>query len=256
MELWAAAISDAGIKKDKNQDSVMLKIAQSSYGKIGLAVICDGMGGLSNGELASATMINAMGKWFATQFPAILPMPDRNQALYDSLWRVTADVDTKLRERSAAIGLQMGTTVSVLLLIDSEYYIFHVGDTRVYLNNGQSLYQLTKDHTYVQQEIDSGRMTTEEAEHSPKRSVLLQCVGAGVKMTPEFSKGQVLQNSLFLICSDGFRHVLSADELLWETNPYGFHSEQSMTDRLHSMVETVKNRKEEDNISAILIKVV
>lgn len=256
MELWTAAISDAGIRKSNNQDAVMLKVAQSAYGRIGLAAVCDGMGGLANGEFASAAMIDAIENWFAVRLPAILASLDREQVLYESLRSVAAEVDAKLRERGRETGLQMGTTVSILLLIAPHYYTFHVGDTRVYLNDGQCLYQLTKDHTYVQQEIDRGRMTAEEAEYSPKRSVLLQCVGAGVEMAPGFCKGQIQSNNLFLICSDGFRHVLSAEELLWETNPYGFHSEQAMTDRLHSMVQTVKARKEEDNISAILIKVV
>lgn len=254
MELWTAAITDAGIKRPSNQDAVMIKVVQSPYGRIALAVICDGMGGLSNGELASATMINFLDQWFQKDLSSALSDQNWEIAICESLRIVAENADIRLKEYSVEIGQQMGTTVCVLLIIDARYYIFHVGDTRVYLNNGWSFRQLTKDHTYVQQEIDKGRMTVQEAENSPHKSILSQCVGAGEKMIPDFNSGIIEKNSVFLICSDGFRHVLSFGELQKETTPQMILSEDVMNDKLDFLVETVKRRREQDNISAILIK--
>lgn len=254
MELWTAAITDKGIKKEKNQDALLIKVAQSPIGKVGMAVICDGMGGLSRGELASATLINAIDEWFVSKAHLVIAGINREHAIYESLKQVVETVDQKIKVYGNRERIQLGTTLCLLLIIDADYYIFYVGDTRTYINNG-NLIQVTKDHTLVQQEIDCGRMTEAEAEMSPNRSVLLQCVGAGMVLEPGYLKGTITGNDIFLMCSDGFRHVLSHEEIQRETQPTRFCSEQMMQESLCYMVETIKARNEEDNISAVMIKV-
>lgn len=254
MQFWSVAVSDVGTKKKVNQDTAMLKIAGSPYGRIGLAVVCDGVGGLKKGELASVTMLRDVENWFMETLPIALETSDWEQSVCESLLEMTGQTDKKLKSYMAETGEQLGTTISLLLIIDRQYYILNVGDTRVYLHDGEKLQQITRDHTWIQNEIDSGRLTEAEAENSPDRSVLLQCVGASDILHPDFMTGRVEEETVFLVCSDGFRHVLTKEELEKEVNPQSFVSERKMEDRLKNMVKTIKARKEEDNISAILIK--
>lgn len=254
MELLTAAISDAGRKKKVNQDAVMLKVARTEYGRIGLAVICDGMGGLQKGELASLTLLNEIEKWFWEVLPGSLSEGDRDKAIYDGLLAATGKADWKLKQYIAREGVQLGTTIGLLLIIENQYYVFHVGDTRVYLHNGETLVNLTKDHTLVQREIDDGRMTEEEAEASPDRSVLLQCVGASPNLEPDFFTDYMKRDTSFIVCSDGFRHMLTHGELWQRTAPEKLLSEREMEAELKDMVKAIKTRKEDDNISAVLIK--
>ncbi len=255
MEIHIAAVSDAGIKKKINQDAVLVKVASSFWGRIALAAVCDGMGGLSEGELASATMVHALEEWFTNSLPLLLEKENRAEAIEDSLTQVILHTDEKLKSYTERSGKELGTTVSALLVVDCEYYIVNVGDSRVYLHDGEKILQKTKDHTYVQQEIDAGRMTEEQAEQSPRRSVLLQCVGAAARPRPDFFTDRIYKQTIFLLCSDGFRHVLQKSELEKALNVKKLGTERHMQDVLHQLVKTIKKRKEEDNISAIILKV-
>ena len=149
----------------------------------------------------------------------------------------------------------MGTTIVALLMIKNEYFIMNVGDSRAYAISNQ-VYQLTKDQSLVQQQIDLGRVRPEDAERHPQRNVLLQCIGASEEVLPDFYRGTVLPGTLFLLCSDGFRHEISEQELFMQLNPSGLVNEEKMKERLVYLTELVKSRMEMDNISAVVMKTV
>ena len=149
----------------------------------------------------------------------------------------------------------MGTTVVALLLLRGKYFIINVGDSRAYLLTNK-LQQITKDQTFVQKEIDIGRMTIEQGMSDPRKSVLLQCVGASTVIEPDFYTGEVTRNSLFLLCSDGFRHTIAPDEIYEVMLPEQQHTEEQMLSNIKKLIELCKRRQEEDNISVILVKVV
>lgn len=95
--------------------------------------------------------------------------------------------------------IMLGTTVSAILMMNDSFYIVHVGDSRVYeLKEGLRI--LTKDQTFVAREIAAGRMTPEEAKVDPRRSVLLQCVGASATVKPDFLKGELRRNAVYFVC--------------------------------------------------------
>lgn len=255
MDFIATAYSDVGIKKATNQDSLSLQIADTEYGKVSLAVLCDGMGGLAKGELASATLIRRFSDWFSNEFPQMLYQSFDEQQLKNVWESMIFDVNRKLSEYSAQNHLTMGTTVVALLVVNNNYYVISVGDSRVYLLS-DNIYQLTKDQTFVQREIDLGRMTPEQAQFDSRRNVLLQCVGASQNIEPDFYSGTVNVNSLFLLCSDGFRHVITPAEIYNALNPMNMYSEEVMYENARYLVELNKNRQEEDNISVVLVKLV
>ena len=253
MRYLIAAHTDIGIKKKTNQDSYMIKEAQTKRGRVCLCVLCDGMGGLSSGELASATVIRAFEQWFETQFPVLLS--DFSFERLKEQWiHITEELNQRLAAHTAGTGHRMGTTLAGLLLMENHYYIINVGDSRVYALLDQ-VYQLTKDQSLVQQQIDLGRLSPEQAEIHPQRNVLLQCIGASDAVMPDFYEGAVHPGTLFLLCSDGFRHVVSEDEIYMQLAPDSLRDEQTMKERLVWLTELEKARMEVDNISSVTVKV-
>lgn len=186
--------SDRGIKKNTNQDSVLIKEASTDYGDVMLAVVCDGMGGLAKGEVASAALIKAFSMWFEVQFPELLYRRRtadgiNRMELENEINKLILDVNQRIADHGKISHIAMGTTAAVLLMAEGKYYTMNVGDSRVYKIDGQGMTQLTKDQTFVQKEIDAGRMTPDEARVHPQRNVLLQCVGASEVIIPEY-RGQ------------------------------------------------------------------
>lgn len=254
MKYKIAAHTDIGIGKDKNQDAVLLKVAQTDYGKIAFGAICDGMGGLKKGELASAAMIRMLSRWFEMKFPQLLYRGLCMDVLKESWNDLTVQANAKLRSYGQEKQFRMGTTMVLLLLAGRTYYICNVGDSRVYCIK-EKIDLLTKDQTLVQQEIDAGRLTCEEASQDQRRNILLQCIGASQVVKPDYYTGTVESESIFLLCSDGFRHVVREEEMFRHLDPRKLKSEQAMKKGLLYLTEVNKSRKETDNISSALIRV-
>jgi serine/threonine protein phosphatase PrpC len=254
LEFISTYHTDVGIKKSCNQDSLFLAEAQTAKGQVLLAVVCDGMGGLAQGEVVSATLIKAFQRWFREELPLLIAKgytPDGVKLSWEALIR---NCNERVAHYSAANHVSLGTTVVALLLIEGQYFITTVGDSRVY-EFTNALYQLTVDQTVVQREVELGLLTPEQAEQDSRRNVLLQCVGACAVVQPAFTSGAVTQQVLFMLCSDGFRHKITPAEL-WETlNPQVIGSEQQLHNNLVYLIDTNKYRREEDNISAIAVKV-
>lgn len=254
MEYIAAYHTDVGISKKTNQDSLAIKVVETKNDKVAFAIVCDGMGGLSKGELASKEVIMAFSDWFDNTL-----IDDINNGKFQDnrlveQWNEIIQIQNKrLAEYGEKNSLMLGTTVSAILLYKNDYYIVHVGDSRVYCMTDNVL-QLTKDQTFIAREIAAGRMTEEQAKTDPRRSVLLQCVGASQIVEPEFVKGQVLKNAVYMLCSDGFRHHITEQEMLEKIGPNVVNSEKDMEFGCRYLTETVKNRKETDNITVAVIK--
>lgn len=255
MGFLSAYYTDVGIKKSTNQDSLYLAQAQTLRGDVLLAVICDGMGGLAEGELASAELCKSFAKWFNIELPMLIKTDWSSETLRES-WEDLLDVaNRRLLDYSEVKHIQLGTTVAALLLLGDEYFIVSVGDTRIYLLSNL-LYQLTKDQTVVQREIDLGMLTEQEAETDPRRNVLLQCVGASNTIETEFLSGVVKPDCVFMLCSDGYRHEIKPQEFWEQLNPSELDSEQKMSERLILLTEMNKQRQEQDNITALTVRAI
>lgn len=253
MNFLTAFHTDVGIKKKTNQDTLLIHQAQTSAGNVLLAVLCDGMGGLAKGEVASACMIRAFSNWFHQDFPSMLSAGLQPEALRGSWEKLVSDVNQKITVYSMENGVSMGTTCVALLAVSGTYYIMNIGDSRIYLIS-DNVYQLTKDQTYVQREMDAGRMTYEQALRDPQRNVLLQCVGASATIEPDFFMGDVSINQCFMLCCDGFRHVIDPKEFYEYLNPGVSTDSGTMQRNLVYLTELNKQRRETDNITAALIR--
>lgn len=254
MEILTAMHTDVGIKKKTNQDSLLLKIADTSVGKVALAMICDGMGGLSQGEKASATVIEAFSNWFETELPFQLAKNDIRDIQYR--WdRLIKDLNQQIGQYAKNRNTQLGTTWTAVLLIDDRTMLIgHVGDTRVYRITDR-IELVTEDQTVVAREIKRGRLTPEQAKTDPRRHVLLQCIGASKTVQPDFYIGRPERGEVLMLCSDGFRHKISESEILAAFSPTQLLDEITMKQKAVELVELNKMRQETDNITVLLMKI-
>ncbi len=252
MRYIATADTDIGISKDTNQDSMLIKHASTDVGEVLLAVVCDGMGGLAKGELASATVIRAFSKWFDEELPFELENADMQ--VIGAKWSLLLkELNVQILEFSNANRIDgVGTTFSGILFIGNQYVIGHVGDTRIY-HISSSLSQLTTDQTFVAREISRGTMTLEQAKTDKRRNLLLQCIGASKVVEPQVVYGKA-EKGAYMLCSDGFRHEITEAEMYESLNPINLMNKDAMHNNAKYLIEQVKSRGEKDNISVLLIK--
>lgn len=250
MRFIATADTDIGNTKSTNQDSVLIEHANTPAGEILMAAICDGMGGLSKGEVASAAVVNALKEWFETVLPYELASPNL-EVIGRKLSSLLKEYNVKIK-RFGGEDEKLGTTCTAILFIGDAYLIVHVGDTRAYAISNR-LMQLTEDQTYIQREMKRGAMTKEQARVDPKRNMLLQCVGASPKVEPALYYGKTIPGA-YMLCSDGFRHEISEQEIYETLNPARLNNKETMHNNCRYLIDLVKARKERDNISVILVK--
>lgn len=257
MNYKVALHTDVGIQKETNQDSCSIKVATTNKGDILFALMCDGMGGLSKGEVASASIIRAFSNWFSNELPIHLAQKNPIEDIKQRWDRIIKEQNQIIAAYGRSLHLQLGSTLTALLILENGNYIIgHVGDSRAYRITDDSIAAITEDQTVVARDVQQGRITAEEAEVDPRRNVLLQCVGASRIVEPAFYYGTAIQNECYMLCSDGFRHVVSAQEIQAAFAPSKNTDENTMKENIVGLVELNKSRNETDNITALLVKIV
>ena len=191
--------SDVGIEKQINEDSLLIKCANTTKGRIILALVCDGMGGLSSGEIASATVIKFFSNWFDNDLQVFLK---DKQFTLKSLQNVINSVLKELNQRILSYGYQnrinLGTTATGIIILNNQYFIFHVGDTRIYQINNE-ITQITEDQTWINEVVKKNVISEEEANKDPRKNALLQCIGASKTVIPVFYYGETKPGDIYLI---------------------------------------------------------
>lgn len=253
MNFIVSATTDIGLTKSTNQDSYAVRVFNTKKGKITFAILCDGMGGLSKGEVASASLINAFCKWSETRLPYLCESEITDNDIRNDWTQIAVDYNEKIKAHARAAGTNMGTTLTAMLLTGNRYYIINVGDTRAYEISEQALV-LTKDQTVVAREVELGQLTPEQAENDPRRSVLLQCIGASDSVYPDFFFGTTKLNAVYMLCSDGFRHEITQDEICQYLNPVVMTDAEGMKRNMDALIEINKQRQERDNISVVTVR--
>lgn len=253
MNFIVSASTDIGLVKSTNQDSLSMRVVNTPQGRMVFAVLCDGMGGLSKGEVASASVIYAFDDWFYHQLPSLCNAPLEDFIIREQWNRLVTEQNNLIKTYGASQGVKLGTTVVAMLITENRYYILNVGDSRAY-EISDSLRQLTSDQTFVAREVALGNMTEEQAEKDERRSVLLQCVGASDEVYPDMFFGDTNQNAVYMLCSDGFRHEITPSEIYSGFNPGVLLDENSMKINAQKLIELNKARNERDNISVALIR--
>lgn len=229
-----AARSDRGLIRGNNQDSV--------YAGPRLLAVADGMGGHAAGDVASKVVIAAL-----EHLDDDAPSGDMLQALREAVFEGSEHLREVIRESPQLEG--MGTTLTAILFAGGRLALCHVGDSRAYLVRDGQLSQITHDDTFVQTLIDDGRITAEEANSHPQRSLLLRALN-GQEVEPDLSMREARAGDRYLLCSDGLSGVVSEETLasaLQDPDP------QSTADRL---IELALRSGGPDNITVIVADVV
>lgn len=255
MEFLSAFATDVGIKKKVNQDALLIKTATTNKGEVTFACVCDGMGGLEQGEIASSHVICALSDWFERNLPPILNEDNIEVRVKEELNEVLHDCNRKLNAYGNRNGIQLGTTCTAALFIEDSYYVIHVGDTRLY-EIMDTIQQITEDQTVLAREIALGRVSPQNAEHDTRGSILLQCIGASSVLQPEFFSRKTRKGVVYLLCTDGFRHKISEAELFNAFQPKYMTYEIIMEKQCQDLIELNKERMEKDNITVLLVKTI
>jgi protein phosphatase len=194
-----AARSDVGLVRSNNQDS--------GYAGSHLLVVADGMGGHAGGDVASSVAIGRLAR-----LDSETPASDIVATLEESVLEANQEILRRARDEPQLRGL--GTTITALLRAEGKFALAHIGDSRAYLLRGEETVQVTKDHTFVQRLLDEGRLTEEEAERHPQRSVLMRVLG-DVDADPELdlSLRSAHPGDRWMLCSDGLSGLDSLDTI-------------------------------------------
>ncbi|MFV0364017.1 MAG: PP2C family protein-serine/threonine phosphatase [Suipraeoptans sp.] len=209
MNYRISAATDIGIVKTTNQDSFNVKVFDTKIGKIVFAILCDGMGGLEKGEVASSTVVNAYMEWSYTRLPLLCEEGITDSAIRNEWSMIANDCNEKIKNYGNNLAIRLGTTLTAILVTDNRYYIINIGDTRVY-EVAAEMSILTRDQTVVAREVEEGILTEEEAKTDSRRSVLLQCVGASDNVYPDmyFGNAKKTLHFCFVVMALGMKFLM------------------------------------------------
>jgi serine/threonine protein phosphatase PrpC len=223
------ALSDLGLQREGNEDSGLVSS--------NLVAVADGMGGHAGGEVASTIAITALTS---------------TQINENSLLTITKEIDLAILNRSNAQPelAGMGTTLTALHLNKGSVELLHVGDSRCYAFTDGKLNQLSHDHTVMQELIDQGRITPEEAVNHPQRSLLTHALMGDSGIEPVIQIYPVKLGDQFLLCSDGLTAVLSDFEIAKIIKKY------SGQDLVENLVTETKAKGAPDNVTVIWAEIV
>ena len=211
----------------------------------GLFIVADGMGGHAAGEVASAMAVQIIAREFDGTAPDSAEAPERMARALKEANRAIFERTTRETDKQG-----MGTTASVLTMADGGYLIGQVGDSRIYLLRDGELRQVTKDHSYVQEQVDAGVLTPEQARYHPYSNVITRCVGASADVEPDIYSGDVQPGDLFLVASDGLTGMVDDRRL------HRLLSARAAPQRIvEALIAEANGRGGLDNITAIVVQV-
>ena len=254
MNFFQSLYTDIGIHRKSNQDSIGLFKASTDRGEVLFALVCDGMGGYENGELASRILIETFENWFKCEFPYfIYDVNFSYEELFKQWGRIIYDCNEKLVQYGMNHGISLGSTLTAVLFVENEYFMAHVGDSRALVITPDKVYQMTRDQSVVAEAVRRGEITPEQAKTDRRRNMLLECIGVTPEIHPLFYKGKYRERDTFLLCSDGFWHNLTDDELIRYLGGRQFNENRELHMRLNYLIELDKTRGEKDNLSAVAV---
>lgn len=244
MPLISAGLTDIGMKRKTNQDSICLYPQRAAF------ALADGMGGHSGGDIASGIC--------KAEFPSIIDDSIEKKNLNHVEYAIKQINEKIYAHASKNPELKgMGTTVTCVIINEGELTIGNVGDSRAYLYKNNSIYQLSKDHSLVQEKLNIGIYNREQANKDPQKNVLTRTVGFEPKVEVDTFKYTIAKNDLFLLCSDGLHGKVSDEDIRFIIENNLKESEvitQEVLDMTNqNLIDQANANGGQDNISVILV---
>ncbi len=244
MALLFAGLSDIGRTRKNNQDAIFIN------SQLKLFIVADGMGGHNGGDIASKLAVDFVPQ-FVAQNSELPPEEILTRALQYANKQIleVAQKNKKLRG--------MGTTVVSLFFQKESAYIANVGDSRAYLVSQNKLFQLTRDHSLVQEKVHLGLYTREQAANDPHKNVLVRTVGFDKDLEVDIFKYKVCRNDIFICSSDGLHAKVSDADIMFLTNKFLPDPSQATKQDVAELVKALVNQANanggNDNISVIVV---
>ncbi len=233
--------TDIGRTRSTNQDSIFVDNENGCF------VVADGMGGHRGGDIASQKAVQIIAEKTKNKY---LPIKNFLLDLVTSCNKNIFDIAAENEELNG-----MGTTMTVCLVENNQLCIAHVGDSRAYLIHEQQIFQLTKDHTLVQEKINLGIYSREQALKDPQKNVLIKTVGYEESVEIDYYQVSIESKDLILICSDGLFGKLSDLEILTIISKQKIN-EITIKTAVNELINAANLNGGQDNISAILIALI
>ena len=243
--------TDPGIVRGHNEDAVFANPNQ------GFVILADGMGGYNAGEVASgmATMLlsSEMENAFATSPPHELDEESgqrfARRCLLEKIAVANAAIYHSAESQPQYAG--MGTTLVAALFCDNQLTVAHIGDSRLYRLRGEEFALLTRDHSFLQEQIDSGVLSVEEARFSQNKNLVTRALGVDPVVEAEIQDYEVQAGDIYLLCSDGLNDMVEDEEIQLTLHMLSANLELAAT----QLVQMANDNGGRDNVSVILVKV-
>jgi serine/threonine protein phosphatase PrpC len=243
MGILSAGGSDIGRKRKTNQDSICVASEYHLY------AVADGMGGHNGGDIASQLSVKIMPEFYAAHSG-----DEPHQLMKTLIQNINNSIFEKAKVQPELLG--MGTTVSAILFAGPQLIVGNVGDSRVYLINNNHIFQLTRDHSFVQEKLNMGLYTREEAVKDPQKNVLVRSVGFEPDLLVDVFNYRICKNDIFMICSDGLHGKVSDGDILHlihKNIPDPAHCTQAQVKAaVDDLISQANENGGQDNISVIV----
>lgn len=247
--LQFAVCTDPGMVRSNNEDAVFVNPG------LGLAILADGMGGANSGEVASAMattlLANDLKEALTSRSPEVVGTGESRACgvLRDKIAVANGSIFRAADSRPQYSG--MGTTLVVALFYDDRVGVAHVGDSRLYRLRAGDLAQLTRDHSLLQLQIDSGMLSPEEARRSTQKNVVLRALGVESQVEPEIHEHHVQPGDIYLLCSDGLHDMVDGKDVALTLRA----ADADLQSAAKQLVRMANEHGGRDNISVILVRV-
>lgn len=245
-ELRTESLSDVGIKRDNNEDAVATIAAK------GIAILADGMGGYKAGEVASAIAVaTVLEKLEAAVDTHALATPAKAETVIADAIH-TANTAIYSAAQSNEKYQNMGTTLVVLLLLGDTIHYAHVGDSRLYRLRDNTIEQITQDHSLINELIEKGFYTEEEAANAGNKNVITRAMGIGADVRPDLDTTEAIDGDIYLLCSDGLTDLVNDETIAEILSKHRDTPHNACT----ALVDLANNNGGKDNVSVIVATII
>ncbi len=239
------ARTDKGKVRSENQDDYRASLQEKNCA---WAVVCDGMGGAAGGSTASSLAVTTVEERCTAMRLCEMTQQATAELAMELVEAANARVFRAAQQNAALTG--MGTTMIFAAVQEKLCSIASVGDSRVYLFRNGALRQLTRDHSMVQEMVDKGMISPQEAEHHPRKNVITRAIGIQPEIAADIFQLELQEKDILLLCSDGLSNALEISEI------EGVLRSASFYDMAEQLIEQVLQLDEQDNTTVVLLSMV
>ena len=209
-------------------------------------MVCDGMGGANGGDIASSKAVEIIGGQLEQELDNLLSGSEVRQIVEEAIANANRRIYDMAREDITLAG--MGTTVVCAVVIGETLYVAHAGDSRAYLLNTNRINQLTRDHSMVQELVNLGRLTEEEARNHPRKNVITRALGVYTSIEVDHTECTLEDGDMVLLCSDGLSNCVEEESLL--SMAQDIEHDISLCE---AYIDSANTKGGPDNITALII---